>query len=187
MTGFFAHDRPDGPLWRRRDVALAVVGRTGFFVVVWWALSRDLASAWLVAPIAVAAALLVSLRVAPPGPTGLSLLGLARFVPFFLWQSLRGGVDVVVRALHPRLPIRPGFVDYTANLPPGPAVAWFAVTVSLLPGSLAARVDEQRFVVHVLDTAQPVPAMLARVEARVRAVFANAGPAGTPVPVASER
>ncbi|TVR97792.1 MAG: cation transporter [Rhodospirillales bacterium] len=177
MTAHLPDRFPAGLTQHRRRWAAAVIGRSALFVAVWWVLARDLVSAWWVAPIAVGAALLVSLMTAPPAAPPLSITGLIRFVPFFAWQSIRGGIDVVLRALHPRLPIAPGFIDYTTRLPPGRAVAWFALTISLLPGSLTARVEGQRLVVHVLDARQPVLRMLAGVEERVQRVFA--GPAAS--------
>src|SRR5262245_24183804 len=53
-----------------------------------------------------------SLRLLPPGGHELRLLALARLVLRFLVGSIRGGIDVAWRALHPQMPLRPGFVAY---------------------------------------------------------------------------
>jgi multicomponent Na+:H+ antiporter subunit E len=148
-----------------------MAGWAAFLTVVWWALAGNAAADWRVAPIAVAAALWVALRHARPAGTRLAPAGLLRFLPFFLWQSLHGGVDVVRRAFDPRLPLAPAFIAYDLRLPPGPPRIWFANTVSLLPGTLSARLGEDRLLVHVLDHRLPVRADLAVVERRVGAVF----------------
>ncbi|HEB87118.1 MAG TPA: hypothetical protein ENI68_08920 [Gammaproteobacteria bacterium] len=57
-------------------------------------------------------ATLVSVVLLPP--IFWSLTGVVQFVSFFLWHSLRGGVNVARLALHPRLPISPGMHDQRA-------------------------------------------------------------------------
>jgi len=72
--------------------------RAVLFALLWWMLTEGAADSWLVgAPVVVLAALASGVLL--PG-TSWSLPGLLRFIPFFLWHSLRGGVDVAGRALH---------------------------------------------------------------------------------------
>jgi multicomponent Na+:H+ antiporter subunit E len=97
---------------------------------------------------------------------------MARFLPFFLWQSLRGGIDVARRALHPRLPLAPLLLDYPLRLPDGPACTFLANTVSLLPGTLSADLENGCLTVHVLDGSQPdVSAELQSLEALIADLF----------------
>lgn len=53
-------------------------------------------------------------------------------MPYLLWRSLYGGVDVARRALHPALPIAPRLFDHHWRLPPGLPRVVMANTVSLL-------------------------------------------------------
>jgi multicomponent Na+:H+ antiporter subunit E len=96
-----------------------------------------------------------------------SLAGLARLLPYFLWNSLRGGVDVAVRALHPGLPINPGILHYEMRLQSPAARVLMANTVTLLPGTLSADLKGNDLSVHVLNTSGPVRAMLVALEQRV--------------------
>lgn len=88
-------------------------------------------------------------------------------MPFFLWRSLNGGVDVARRALQPRLPISPGLFDHRWRLPPGLPRVFMANTVSLLPGTLSAELEDDRLRVHVLDHTAAFASELTLIEARV--------------------
>ena len=143
--------------------------RAVLFALLWWMLTEGAADSWLVgAPVVVLAALASGLVL--PG-TSWSLPGLLRFIPFFLWHSLRGGVDVAGRALHPRLPISPGLLKYQWRLPTGLPRVFMANTVSLLPGTLSAELGEQFLHVHVLDQSSAFEAELTVIEARVARIF----------------
>jgi multicomponent Na+:H+ antiporter subunit E len=79
----------------------------------------------------------------------------------FVWQSVVAGVDVVRRALDPRLPLRPGFVVYPIRLRPYLARNAFLTLSSLLPGTLPVGSDESGAVlIHCLDILQPVIAQI---------------------------
>jgi multicomponent Na+:H+ antiporter subunit E len=99
------------------------------------------------------------------------LIGLARFLPFFVLQSLRGGIDVALRALNPSLPLAPLLFDYPLRIPRGPARVFLANTVSLLPGTCTTDLLEQHLRVHVLDGSLPITRSLQTVEERVAQLF----------------
>ncbi len=87
-------------------------------------------------------------------------------IPF---QALVAGVDVARRALDPALPLRPGFVAYSTDLPKGTAQDAFAALAALQPGSVPIRSDvEGRFDVHCLDVGLPIASTLAKEEAEFR-------------------
>jgi multicomponent Na+:H+ antiporter subunit E len=96
------------------------------------------------------------------------------FVPFFLWHSLKGGVDVAWRAFHPRLPITPELIEYPLRLPPGLPRVILVNTVSLLPGTLSAELGGQVLKVHVLDSLGDFLAELETLEQRVGCMFRSA-------------
>jgi len=124
---------------------------------------------WRVGVPVVLFATLISVLLLPP--FSWSLTGIVRFVPFFLWRSLYGGMDVARRALHPRLPISPGMIDHRWRLPPGLPRVFMANTVSLLPGTLSAELDDEGLRVHVLDRTGEFASELTMIEARVAGLF----------------
>jgi multicomponent Na+:H+ antiporter subunit E len=98
----------------------------------------------------------VSLRLLPPSYGGLRFGSLLALLPHFLWESVLAGVDVARRALHPGLPLQPGFVTCPLGFPPGFARNTFATITSLMPGTVAAGEAEGMLVYHCLDTTTPV-------------------------------
>ena len=106
-------DAADAP---KINVRSALV-RTGSFFCFWVIMAgtkpADLVAGLVAALIATAVSLrLLSLRQGRLRPV---LLG--RMTLRFLRQSVVAGFDVAWRALHPRLPLRPGFVVYEPQLP----------------------------------------------------------------------
>ncbi len=100
-----------------------------------------------------------------------SLAGLARFIPYFAWSSLRGGVDVATRALSPRLPINPAVVRYQLGLEGAEARVLMANTVTLLPGTLSADLRGNVLLVHVLNVSSSVSELLEMHERHICALF----------------
>lgn len=96
-----------------------------------------------------------------------SVWGLARFLPYFFWHSLRAGIDVAFRALHPALPIDPAIVRYDLHLDSNEARVLMADTVTLLPGTLSVDLEENVLLVHVLNASAPVMDMLGTLERRI--------------------
>ena len=168
---------------------LALLGRFLLFWALWWMLTDGRADALVLGLCCAAVAALVPLIVAEPGAvdaeidangdsgavwmrSGLlpTVLRVPLLMPFFLWQSLRGGTDVALRALRPRLPLSPALLDYRLRLPPGPAPVMMASLVSLMPGTLAT-INGNRLRVHVLDDSRGYQDELERLEVKVARVF----------------
>lgn len=138
---------------------------------LWWALVGDDRGSWWFGAPAILAAALVGVALSPGGGHRPTLVGTLRFVPFFLRQSLVGGADVALRALRPSLPLAPDFLEYPLRLPQGPPSDVMAATVSLLPGTLTADVEEGRLRVHTLTEGGSVTGDLQDLEARVAGLF----------------
>ncbi|MDW7711911.1 MAG: Na+/H+ antiporter subunit E [Deferrisomatales bacterium] len=147
------------------------LARVAGYGLVWWALAGGEASSWVLGAPAVGAAAALGLRLSPPGTPPWRAGGVARFLPYFLWQSLRGGFDVAQRALAPGPPLTPGLLHLPWRLPEGPARVLFANAVSLSPGTLSAALGADGLTVHVLDLDRSVSSHLAVLEARVAGVF----------------
>lgn len=153
----------------------AAPGRLPLFALLWWVLSEGSLEGGTFALLSVSFATLASLLLVPPGSFRWRPWGLLGFVPYFLWQSLLGGLDVARRALSPALPLEPGFTELPLRLRGEAAQAFLAWTVSLLPGTASAELLEGSLKVHVLDTRVPAVERLARLEAQVARLFASEG------------
>ncbi len=145
--------------------------RTGVLTLTWWILANgDPASLGLGLPVSVAAAAL-SIPLAPPRRTGLRLAGVLPYAVYFVSRSVAGGLDVARRALAPALPIDPALVAYRIRLTGVTSRVLFANTISLLPGTLSARIDGDILHVHALDASSSIDEDLRTLEARVGALF----------------
>jgi len=137
---------------------------------LWWIAVEGRPGSWGVGlPVALAAALAAA--AIPPAGRSIRLLPLLRFLAYFAYQSVKGGVDVARRALSPSLPLAPGFAELSTDLPAGAPRVLFADTVSLLPGTLTVDVDGPRVLVHGLDAGEALHADARALEARVAALF----------------
>jgi multicomponent Na+:H+ antiporter subunit E len=143
----------------------AIFRAAGFFA--FWLVLTGADAGDLAAGLAAAlAATLVSLRLMPAQEWNLHPIRLGKFVLHFLRQSIAAGIDVGLRALDPRLPLRPGFMVYQARLPPGTKRDAFCAIMSLLPGTLpCGPAQGNGLTIHCLDVTQPVIEELAAEEA----------------------
>jgi len=145
------------PTARPETLLSTAVWRGTAFFLLWMLLMQSLKRADLaVGVLASVGATSVSLRLLPPSSGGLRFGRLLALLPHFAWESVLAGVDVARRALHPGMPLRPGFVSCPLGFPPGFARNTFATITSLLPGSVAAGEVEGEIVYHCLDTTAPV-------------------------------
>lgn len=134
---------------RRRRIKEACV-TTGVLGVLWWIITDGSATSWLVGAPALASAVWVRSRLDKGTNRNISIVGLARFIPYFVYESLRGGASVAARALAPRMQIEPRFVRYDTTLKSSSARVLFANCVSLLPGTLAAELCDEWLEVHII-------------------------------------
>lgn len=158
-----------------------VVPRAAGFLGLWLVLTGADPADLVVGLVTAAAATWTSLRLLPPPSWRPRPLALAGIAVRSLWQAVLGGTDVARRALHPGLPLRPGFVNYPVRLPAGTAQDVFRTLASLVPGSVPMEVIEGRgMLVHCLDVGQPVAAQMATEEALLtRALGISPGPAAS--------
>ncbi|MEY6433760.1 Na+/H+ antiporter subunit E [Thioalkalicoccus limnaeus] len=159
--------------YRLPDATLStIIVRLVFFTAVWSIITGADPESWVFGIPSVLFATWVSLLLAPAHPRTLSPLGIMRFVPYFLWGSLRGGLDVAARVLGPRLRIKPGFYRYRVRLRSRAALVVFLDTLSLLPGTLGANLDDdQHAVIHSIDTSVDLEPSLKELERLVGDMF----------------
>lgn len=139
------------------------------FSLLWLVLAESSVSSWFIgAPAILCGAWLVR---AGEWRTAVSLQGLCRFVPWFIYRSVAGAVDVAARALRPAMPLHPGLVKCRLRLPEGAPRVALAQVVGMLPGTLSADLEGRRLVVHALDTKQDIAAMVDELEMRIATLF----------------
>jgi multicomponent Na+:H+ antiporter subunit E len=134
----------------------------GLWLLLTNAASADLAPGFLSA----VAASWISLRLLPAEQGKLRLISLVKFLLHFLLQSIVAGTQVALLTLHPRLPLRAGYIIYQSQLPPGTKRNVFCAVTSLMPGTLpCGSADGSELAIHCLDVTQPVIEQLSAEEA----------------------
>jgi len=144
---------------------------TLFFAALWWLLTGGLINSWIVGLPVVIVASWSAWRLGMSERWLISVSGLLRFVPLFLWESMRGGINVARRTLAPRMRIQPAFTVYRTALQQQGARVFFANCVCLLPGTLAADLQGERLKVHLLDASRDPHAELHRLEQAVAVIY----------------
>ncbi|MGB7789583.1 MAG: Na+/H+ antiporter subunit E [Terrimicrobiaceae bacterium] len=152
--------------------------RFGISVALWLVLDGAKPAGLLIGLPAAALAAWISLLLLPPSRNRPRLMALLSLGWHFLRSSVVAGVDVAIRAFHPRLPLRTGFVTCECRIPTGSRRDLFLSMSSLMPGTLPVAEEDGRIVLHCLDTEQPVAGQMADHEARlVRALGGSAADA----------
>jgi multicomponent Na+:H+ antiporter subunit E len=67
------------------------------------------------------------------------------YVPVFFYYVINANFDVVYRALHPRMPIRPGIVKIKTNLKTDSAITALANSITLTPGTLTVDLTDDGY------------------------------------------
>lgn len=122
----------------------AAVVRALVLAVFWVALAGWSADYAVYGVISVAIATGTSLLLLPPrapapGTWARRAVGTVSLLGWFLWQSVRGGVDVAVRALKPTPDVAPRVVVAPLEVPAGAARQLALILMNLMPGSMVQR------------------------------------------------
>lgn len=142
-------------------------------LAVWLVLTGG-AAPWVglaVALIAAAATSWLNPRSGTRGAIRFSPLAALPFAAYFLVESVRGGLDVAYRAFHPELPIAPDWVRHKLRVRQPAGRRLLVAVVSLLPGTLAVRLEGDAVLIHCLTPAGR--AGIDRLDRHIAALFAE--------------
>jgi len=67
------------------------------------------------------------------------------YVPVFIYYMLMANFDVVYRALHPAMPIKPGIVKIKTNLKTDSGITALANSITLTPGTLTVDLTDDGY------------------------------------------
>lgn len=148
-----------------------IILRVGIMSLLWFVLAEGEFRYWGLVLLAVLGGAGASLVLVPASGLGFSLTGWARFIPFFLWQSVLGGIDVAMRSIAIPVRLDPGYVEMDFRLTDEPARVFVANTMSLMPGTLSVSLDGDRLRMHVLDRSMPNADRAREVETHVARMF----------------
>ena len=74
------------------------------------------------------------------------------YVPVFFYYVIKANFDVVYRALHPKMPIKPGIVKIKTNLKTASGITALANSITLTPGTLTVDLTDDGYLyVHWIN------------------------------------
>jgi multicomponent Na+:H+ antiporter subunit E len=148
---------------------LCLFCRTLVLLVTWSIISGITKGDLAIGVVTAAAAALVSVRLAPCASAYPNLAACVMIALRLPMKAMVAGADVARRALHPGLPLAPGFIPYKCSLSQGPGRNAYSALVSMLPGSVPIEINRDGdFLIHCLDAKLSVAEGLAREEAEFR-------------------
>lgn len=121
--------------------------------------------------LAIAAAVAAGLYYGPDVVHRWRPIELLKFLAHFVRSSLRGGVDVALRAMRPDLPVESVFIRRRIRVEHGQPRTLLVSSISLMPGTLTADVEGDEIELHLLDAS--MEGEVDELEARVDALFAR--------------
>jgi len=99
------------------------------------------------------------------------------YVPVFFYYMIKANFDVVYRALHPKMPIKPGIVKIKTNLKTQSGITALANSITLTPGTLTVDLTDDGFLyIHWInvksdDVEQATELIARRFEWFLRKIF----------------
>jgi multicomponent Na+:H+ antiporter subunit E len=149
----------------------AVVLRGLLFATVWWVLSEGRLDSYLLGSIAIIAATWVSFKLVPRSDWRFRVMGLCSFIGFFLWHSLRGGLQVSLLAFRGKAALQPAMIELPLTLKAEVPRLLLVNSLGLMPGTLSYDLDEQCVRLHVLDERQDIAKEVLALEKSIAAIF----------------
>jgi len=118
--------------------------------VIWmlltWQIDVQVIIAGLIASVIVA---LLFHEILPKEPhvflSPIRLFWLLVYLPVFFYYMVKANFDVVYRALHPKMPIKPGIVKIKTNLKTESGITALANSITLTPGTLTVDLTDDGF------------------------------------------
>lgn len=150
--------------------------KTALFGVLWWSLVESTFSSWLIGIIVVPFATWLSITLyrndyyKAENTAHFSFVGLLKFLPFFVWQSLRGGCQTALLALSSRI-AQADFIEFETYLGTRREKILFMHIISLMPGSVSANINGQVIRIHILDINKYSEDGLRECEQRLSRIF----------------
>ena len=147
------------------------IPRAMALALIWWIITEGNVASWFVGIPVIVASTVTSMIFIRTVSSKLCIVGIVRFLFFFLIQSIIGGVDVARRAFYLRVPLSPFLFNYSFRLAPGISRVFMANTISLLPGTLSAELHDDSVTVHGIDETINLEVKLQILEEHVAYLF----------------
>ena len=109
-------------------------------------------------------------------------LRFALYVPYLVFEIVKANLAISLVILHPRMPIDPKLTRVNARVRGGLPLLALANSITLTPGTLTVRANDQRLVVHTLIATAREDLFDGSLERAIRFVFYGREAAATATP-----
>ncbi|MFA9427573.1 monovalent cation/H+ antiporter subunit E [Natronorubrum sp. A-ect3] len=106
----------------------------------------------------------------------------AFYVPYLLWEIVKSNLAISLVILRPSMPIEPTMTRVNARVRSGLPLLALANSITLTPGTLVVRADDQRLLVHTLIPSAREGLFDGDLERAIRFVFYGRESAAIPTP-----
>ena len=151
------------------------------FALLWWFVTNGALAAWVVGVPCIALIVFLQYRgkTTSSAITAIYWTRLPGFIVFFIYQSIRGGLDTASRVVSRQLNIQPQFFKYKYKYSHTPmSESLFVNLVSLLPGSVCALRETDSITLHLLSDNPNIEDELAQCEIQVLKLLKQIKPTG---------
>lgn len=128
---------------------------TTSLIALWLVLTQASLASWVIGIPFILLALVVCVQCFSSGDQqqiqAINIHGVLRFILYFVWESIRGGIDVVRVVMSAKPGLDSQFFDYQISLQNSIARQFFISSISLLPGTLSADWNADTARIHALD------------------------------------
>jgi len=177
------HERLGGVASMSRFVSLFIVS-FGFYLILgdpfYW---FDLVTGAAVGLIVALTLSHVTFTMAPVFPSSpLRIVRFALYIPYLLFEIVKANLLISLVILHPSMPINPKMTRVNARVRSGLPLLALANSITLTPGTLTVRANDQRLLVHTLIDDAREDLFDGGLERAVRFVFHGRGSAAIATP-----
>lgn len=139
----------------RKGMVMQALGFLAFYSLLWWSFTEgSLEQLWFGGVVVVLTTFL-TLKISAESRVPRLLRGkvLIQFIPYFVFQSVKGGLLVAKLAVLPQRFLHSQYFEYSSNLPADAVGArmWFASALCIFPGTLSCGYKGNTLVIHALD------------------------------------
>ncbi|WP_255191610.1 monovalent cation/H+ antiporter subunit E [Natronobeatus ordinarius] len=112
----------------------------------------------------------------------LRVIRFSLYVPYLVFEIVKANLAISLVILHPRMPIDPKMTRVNARVRSGLPLLALANSITLTPGTLTVRANDQRLVVHTLIASAREDLFEGSLERAIRFVFYGREAAATATP-----
>jgi multicomponent Na+:H+ antiporter subunit E len=71
------------------------------------------------------------------------------YLPVFAWENIKANIDVALRILHPKMPIKPAIVRVKTVMKTDVGLTVLANSISLVPGTTTVDIDTEKGLLYI--------------------------------------